>query len=687
MLLDVGRCYSVTGRIQGVGMVERLLIANRGEIARRILRTCRLLGIETVAVYSDADADEPHVREADRAVAIGPAPAPASYLDRAQVLAAATGAGCDAVHPGYGFLAEDPVFARSVVDAGLTFVGPPADVIALMGDKSAAKRRLAAAGVPVVPGEHRADLADAELIVSGEELGAPLVVKAVAGGGGTGMRVVHDLAELPLALAGARREARAAFGDDRLILERLIARPRHIEVQVLADEHGDVVHLFERECSVQRRHQKLVEEAPSAVVGPRLRARLVDAAVQATREVDYRGAGTLEFLVDGTTLEHEEPAFHFLEMNTRLQVEHPVTELVCGLDLVEWQLRIADGEALAFRQDELTRNGHAIEVRISAEDPVDQLPQTGSIHALDIGDGPGVRADIGPEVGSVVSRHYDPMLGKLIAHGADRGNALARLRAALADTSIRGVVTNVELLGAIIGHAAFAAGDLTTGFLSDHLAGWRPDPLPRRALASAAAALHAHATERTGAPTGAGPWHRLGAVRPGGGGGWPLQLHDPQADDTAAIIVRRSAGRLQITLDGEEIAPGSAREVSTEVVLGADGHRRVWVHDHGHTRVLTEIPSVRHGDARASTRAATFTAPMPGAVLSVEVADGDHVEAGATLAVIEAMKMEHPVVAPAAGTITAVHVLVGQPVDAGTTLLALDPDPLDETTPTVPPGV
>ncbi len=657
-------------------MVERLLIANRGEIARRIMRTCRTLGIGTVAVHSESDADEPHVREADQAVLIGPAPAASSYLDREAVLAAATTTGCDAVHPGYGFLAEDPVFARSVVAAGLIFVGPPADVIALMGDKSAAKLHLAASGIPVVPGEHRADLSDPELLASGRDLGAPLVVKAVAGGGGTGMRVVTDLAELSAALTGARREARAAFGDERLILERLVARPRHIEVQVLADAHGNVLHLFERECSVQRRHQKLVEEAPSAVVGEHLRARLVHAAVTATREVGYRGAGTLEFLVDGTTLDEAEPVFHFLEMNTRLQVEHAVTELVCGLDLVEWQLRVADGEPLDFAQEDLTRDGHAIEVRISAEDPVGYLPQTGRIHALEVGRGPGIRVDLGPAVGSIVGRHYDPLLGKLIAHGPDRDTALARLRSALADTSIRGVVTNLELLEAILGHPAFTAGELTTGFLTDHLADWRPAPLSPAATAAAAVALHADATDPRGEP--AGPWQRLGAVRPGGGGGWPLRLDDALTGRTTEVLVRRGADGLRISIDGEVVRLGGAPEVSTEVVPDTDGPRKVWVHVRGHTRLLTALPLVRHGDARTPTGTATFTAPMPGAVLAVEVAEGDHVPAGTLLVVIEAMKMEHPVLAPAPGTITAVHVHVGQAVDAGATLLALDPDPVEE---------
>ncbi len=651
-------------------MITRVLVANRGEIARRIIRTCRELGLATVAVYSDADADEPHVRDADVAVRLGPAPAPASYLDATRLLEAAAQTGCDAVHPGYGFLAEDPAFARAVTEAGLTFVGPAAEVIALMGDKAAAKRRLADAGVPVVPGENRANLDDAALLVSAEKVGFPLVVKAVAGGGGTGMRVVTDPEALASALVAARREARGAFGDDRLILERLVNRPRHIEVQVFADAHGNVIHLFERECSVQRRHQKLVEEAPSAAVDDRLRERLGAAAVTAAREVGYLGAGTLEFLVDGTTIDTDEPRFYFLEMNTRLQVEHPVPELITGLDLVALQLSVAAGQPLPVTQASLTRTGHAIEVRLYAEDPVEQLPQIGTVHALRLPTGPGVRCDVGVDTGSAVTRHYDPMVGKLIAHGPDRAGAIHRLREALAGTSLRGVVTNIELLDAVLAHPAFAAGDLTTSFLTDHLAGWRPEPLAAPQVAAAALALHD--AGRTADP--ASPWSRLGAVRTGGGG-WPLALADriTAADQPHRLLVTTRGSRTEITGDGGHLDPVELGPDDVEVITGPEGRRHVWFHHRGRTRVLDEVPAVRHADASAPTGAATFTAPMPGTVIAVEVAAGTEVHAGATLVIVEAMKMEHPVRAPVAGTVTAVHVHPGQGVDAGTTLLAFEP--------------
>ncbi|MFO7777911.1 MAG: biotin carboxylase N-terminal domain-containing protein [Nitriliruptoraceae bacterium] len=653
-------------------MVARLLVANRGEIARRIIGTCRELGVTTVAVYSDADADEPHVRDADIAVRLGPAPAPASYLDADRLVAVARQTGCDAVHPGYGFLAEDPAFARAVTTAGLTFVGPSAEVIALMGDKAAAKQRLGAAGVPVVPGELRSDLDDAALLTAAETVGFPLMVKAVAGGGGTGMRVVAAPAELPGALLAARREARGAFGDDRLILERLVTRPRHIEVQVLADAHGNVLHLFERECSVQRRHQKIVEEAPSAAVDERLRARLGAAAVTATREVGYLGAGTLEFLVDGTTVGADEPRFYFLEMNTRLQVEHPVTELITGLDLVAWQLRIADGDALPMTQGALTRTGHAIEVRLYAEDPVGQLPQTGAVHALDLPTGPGVRCDVGIAAGSQVTRHYDPMIGKLIAHGPDRRTAIARLRAALAATSVRGVVTNVELLDAVLAHPAFGAGDLTTSFLDDHLADWRPGPLALEQVAAAAVALHD--AGRTGADPS--PWARLGAVRTGGAG-WPVLLRDrlTASQSPPRLEVTARGDRLDLRSDSGAVVPAELGPDDVEVLVDPEGRRHVWLHHGGVTRVLDEVAPVRYADASAPAGVATFTAPMPGTVIAVEAAPGDVVAAGTTLVVVEAMKMEHPVRAPVAGTVTALYVHGGQAVEAGATLVAFEASP------------
>ena len=653
-------------------MPERVLVANRGEIARRIVRTCRRLRIATVTVHSDADAHEPHAREGDASVRIGPAEAARSYLDVDALLAAARDTGCDAVHPGYGFLAEAPAFARAVVDAGLTFIGPTADVIELMGDKAAAKRRLAAAGVPVVPGHDQDDASDEDLIAAAESVGFPLLVKAVAGGGGKGMREVHDPAKLPAALAAARREAGGGFGDDRLLLERLVARPRHIEVQVLADRHGNLVHLLERECSVQRRHQKIVEEAPSGVVDERLRARLGDAAVTAAAAIGYEGAGTVEFLVDGTTLGTEEPDVFFLEMNTRLQVEHPVTEAVTGLDLVELQLSVADGQPLAITQDDVVADGHAIEVRVYAEDPVEQLPQTGPVAGLDWPCGPGIRVDSGIEAGSEVTAHYDPMLAKLIVHAPDRVAACERMVAALADTSVRGVVTNLELLAAIVAHPAFREADLTTSFLTDHLPDWRPAPAPLPALAAAAVALHRHDRPRPPDGDPSSPWAQLGAFRPGGVGGWPLSLAQPAADDgPVRVELRERLGETHVEVAGQAVAP--AADVPADVVRRGDGRAHVFIHADGRTLELVADPAVRHADASAPTTEAAYTSPLPGSVLALPVAVDEPVAAGTTLAVVEAMKMEHPIAAPSDGRITALHVAVGDRVDTGTALLAFEP--------------
>jgi acetyl-CoA/propionyl-CoA carboxylase, biotin carboxylase, biotin carboxyl carrier protein len=497
-------------------MLERVLVANRGEIARRVIRTCRRLGVSTVAVYSDADASEPHVREADAAVRLGPAPATDSYLRSDLLVEAALATGCDAVHPGYGFLAENAAFAEAVGAAGLTFVGPSPEVIRLMGDKAAAKRRLVEAGVPVVPGLDDDTLDDDAVLAAAGDVGFPLLVKAVAGGGGKGMRAVHDPGDLPDALAAARREAKAAFGDDRVILERLVAAPRHIEVQVFGDQHGHVIHLLERECSVQRRHQKVVEESPSPAVDDPLRARMGAAAVAAAEAVAYEGAGTVEFLVAGDTLDQDEPEFFFLEMNTRLQVEHPVTELVTGLDLVELQLKVAAGEPLGITQDEVVPDGHALEVRLYAEDPVAQLPQTGTVAALQVPTAHDVRADLGIEAGSHVGRHYDPMLGKLIVHAPDREGSCQRMSWLLRRSTVHGVITNLDLLAAIVEHPTFVAGDLTTGFIDDHLAGWAPSPAPDVALVAAAVAVQ-EAVRREG-PAGDPhrPWDTLGPFRPVG---------------------------------------------------------------------------------------------------------------------------------------------------------------------------
>ncbi|MFA9429048.1 biotin carboxylase N-terminal domain-containing protein [Egicoccus sp. AB-alg2] len=653
-------------------MLRRVLVANRGEIARRVIRSCRALGVETVAVHSDADAGEPHVREADRAVRLGPAPAAESYLAIERVVDAARRSGADAVHPGYGFLSENPTFAQAVQDAGLVFVGPSPDVLRLMGDKAAAKQHLEAAGVPVVPGVHDASLADDALLKAADQVGFPLLVKAVAGGGGKGMRTVHDPDALPEALAAARREARAAFGDDRVILERLVSRPRHIEIQVFGDQHGNVVHLLERECSVQRRHQKVIEEAPSPALDERLRERMGTAAVAAARSVAYEGAGTVEFLVAGDTLDRDEPEFFFLEMNTRLQVEHPVTELVTGLDLVALQLQVAAGEPLGFGQDDVRADGHAIEARLYAEDPVRQLPQTGPVLRLVVPDGEGHRADLGIEEGSTVGRHYDPMLGKLIVHATDRATACRRLADLLATTQIHGVTTNLDLLHAIVDHDAFVAGDLTTAFLDEHLGGWSPAPTPPGAHAAAVAALAA--TSRT-APAGDPhrPWDTLGPVRLGGAGGWPVTLADDLANETVTLRVARSAEGLRIdTGDGTVLPPTDGADAAA-TVRTVEGRTEVWVSTAGTTRRLTLVPATRHADPAELAGGAAFASPMPGSVIAVPVEVGATVAAGTTLVVVEAMKMEHPVTAPSDGTVVAVHVGVGDAVEAGAPLLAFEP--------------
>jgi acetyl-CoA carboxylase biotin carboxylase subunit len=472
--------------------IRKVLVANRGEIAVRIMRACRELGIGSVAVYSEPDRLSPHVLEADEAYPIGPAAASQSYLRIDRLLEVACAAGCDAVHPGYGFLAERAPFAAAVERAGLVFIGPPASAIEAMGDKTEARRRMIAAGVPVVPGT--ADpLADAAAAcAAAASFGYPVLLKAAAGGGGKGMRVVHAEAGMASAFEGAAREARQAFGDDSVYLEKYLARPRHIEIQVLADAHGTVLHLGERECSIQRRHQKMIEEAPSPAIGADVRQRMGVAAVAAAAAVGYRNAGTIEFLF-------EDGEFYFLEMNTRIQVEHPVTELVTGVDLVEWQLRVAAGEPLPFRQDELQPTGHAIECRITSEDPENGfLPSTGVIRALQVPAGPGVRWDGGVAEGFEVSLFYDPLLGKLIVHGASREAAIDRMRRALHELRIVGVDTSAAFHRAVMEEADFRRGDVTIRYLEDHPALLRDgrDEQVLRTAAVAATLLEAERRQR-----------------------------------------------------------------------------------------------------------------------------------------------------------------------------------------------
>jgi len=495
--------------------LRRVLIANRGEIARRVIRTCRAMGLESVAVYSEADASAPFVQEADRAVAIGPAPATDSYLNIPVVIDAARRTRADAVHPGYGFLSENPLFAEACAAAGLTFVGPPADVIRRTGSKTAAREAVRAAGVPVVPGETPASQADADLVAAAGRVGFPALFKAAAGGGGRGMRIVRSLDEAAEAVSAARREAQRAFADGTLYVERLIERPRHVEVQIMADTHGSVVHVFERDCTLQRRHQKVVEEAPAPTLGPGVRARLTAAAVEAARAVGYVNAGTVEFLVHGAG---DSAEFYFLEVNTRLQVEHPVTEMITGLDLVRAQLLVAAGEPLPFAQHEIAVSGHAIECRIYAEDSVRLLPQSGRLLRYREPSGDGLRVDGGVVEGQTITVHYDPLLAKLIAHGATRAEALARLCAALDRYEILGIRHNVPFLRALLARPEVAADATYTRFIEEHLTDLvAPPPASTRRAAAAIAAFlalrgPAPVSDTGGAAPALDPWQTLGPV-------------------------------------------------------------------------------------------------------------------------------------------------------------------------------
>ncbi|WP_326740617.1 acetyl-CoA carboxylase biotin carboxylase subunit [Streptomyces sp. NBC_01022] len=673
-------------------MFDTVLVANRGEIAVRVIRTLRELGVRSVAVFSDADADARHVREADTAVRIGPAPAAESYLSVDRLLEAARRTGAQAVHPGYGFLAENAGFARACADAGLVFIGPPAAAISLMGDKIRAKETVSTAGVPVVPGSTGSELTDGQLADAAHEIGMPVLLKPSAGGGGKGMRLVRDAALLSDEIAAARREARASFGDDTLLVERWIDRPRHIEIQVLADGHGNVVHLGERECSLQRRHQKIIEEAPSVLLDEKTRAAMGEAAVQAARSCGYVGAGTVEFIVPG----NDPASYYFMEMNTRLQVEHPVTELITGLDLVEWQLRVASGEQLPYTQQDITLTGHAVEARICAEDPARGfLPSGGAVLALHEPQGGGVRTDSGLASGGEVGSLYDPMLSKVIAYGPDRATALRRLRAALADTVVLGVPTNAGFLRRLLGHPAVVAGELDTGLVEREVDGLVPDGVPEEVYA-AAALLRQHSpgparTDVWADPFSAGDGWRLGGTPARTVRHFRIPGHDP-----VQVGLRPCGAGVELTFGhvGEGAQPpapasgtcgplgplpGSAETART---LTADGSRITlelagvthsfayatspeghWLGRDGdtwHVRDHDPVEASLTGAARAG--ADTLAAPMPGTVTVVKVAVGDEVAAGQSLLVVEAMKMEHVISAPHAGTVTELDVTAGTTV-------------------------
>ncbi|MEV1020649.1 biotin carboxylase N-terminal domain-containing protein [Streptomyces sp. NPDC050264] len=636
-------------------MFETVLVANRGEIAVRVIRTLRELGIRSVAVYSDADADARHVREADEAVRIGPPPAAESYLSAERLIEAATRTGAQAVHPGYGFLAENAGFARACEEAGLVFIGPSADAIALMGDKIRAKETVEAAGVPVVPGGRDPELADAA-----RELGAPVLLKPSAGGGGKGMRLVRDLTTLDDEIAAARREARASFGDDTLLVERWIDRPRHIEIQILADAHGNVVHLGERECSLQRRHQKIVEEAPSVLLDEATRAAMGAAAVEAARSCGYRGAGTVEFIVPGG----DPSAYCFMEMNTRLQVEHPVTELVTGLDLVEWQVRVAAGEPLSFAQDDITLTGHAVEARLCAETVSVKagsrgfLPSGGTVLALSEPNGDGVRTDSGLSEGTEVSSLYDPMLAKVIAYGPDRATALRRLRAALARTVTLGVPTNAGFLRRLLAHPDVVAGEFDTGLVERAMDGLVDSEVPAPVYAAAGALRQKRLTPPP-AEAWTDPFARPDGWRLGGEPAWTVHHVRVPGHDPVEVRVRGA----EILVDGVPTDPARLTAVAGDW-LGRDGD--AW-HVQDHDPVAASLTGAAAGGA------GSLTAPMPGTVTVVKVAVGDEVAAGQSLLVVEAMKMEHVIAAPHAGVVTELDVAPGTTVAMDQVLAVVDP--------------
>ena len=669
-------------------MFNKILIANRGEIACRIQRSARRLGIQTVAVYSEADAAAQHVRIADEAVLIGPPPARESYLIIDAIIEAAHRTGAEAVHPGYGFLAENAEFAEACADADLVFIGPPVAAIRAMGAKDAAKRIMIEAGVPVVPGYHGDDQEDVALAAEADAIGYPVLIKAVAGGGGKGMRAVEDAGRFAAALKGARREAKSAFGDDRVLIERYLSRPRHIEIQIFADNHGNAIHLFERDCSLQRRHQKVIEEAPAPGMSLALRQAMGDAAVAAARAIDYVGAGTVEFIADVSDGLRDD-GFYFMEMNTRLQVEHPVTEMITGQDLVEWQFRVAAGEPLPVGQGELVIEGHSVEARIYAENPAKKFfPSTGVLKRLRPPEtGPHLRVDSGVVEGDEVSIYYDPMIAKLIAWDIDRATALRRLRLGLECYQLAGVANNIDFLAAVMRHPAFQAAELDTGFIDRHLADLVPaeDGVPDRVLAIACLDIllrrRQHAEDDAAASVDRhSPWALVD--------GWRLnddardEIHFIIDEETITIGVRYRAdggyalelaagetnvrgelsadGDLTLDLDGLKLTSTVVHHGSELTVLSGGRSHRLAYHDPMDIDDV-EIEGTGH-----------ITAPLPGKIVQVLTRPGAEVKKGEALLVMEAMKMEHTIVAPADGTVARVGFAEGDQVEEGAELVAFE---------------
>jgi len=660
-------------------MFNKILIANRGEIACRVAATAKRLNVSSVAVYSDADAKAKHVDVCDEAVHVGGSAASESYLRIERIVEAAKKTGAQAIHPGYGFLSENEAFANACGQAGLVFIGPPVEAIRAMGSKAAAKALMQSASVPLVPGYHGDDQDPALLQSEADSIGYPVLLKASAGGGGKGMRVVEKSEDLLQALASCKREAASSFGNDRVLIEKYLQRPRHVEVQVFADQHGNAVYLFDRDCSVQRRHQKVLEEAPAPGLSDETRRAMGEAAVAAARAVNYVGAGTVEFIMT------QDGQFYFMEMNTRLQVEHPVTEMVTGLDLVEWQLRVAAGQPLPLKQDELRVHGHAIEARIYAENPSRGfLPSTGTLKHLALppaveftieGD---VRVDSGVREGDAITPFYDPMIAKLIVHGRDRHDALARMARALAECEIVGLHTNVEFLQRIVKSEPFSQGELDTGLIERHHdALFAPSSVSRdKALALACAAL---LTREGGEAHGRSPWDALSHWRMAGGYSQDLNWRAVDTDETLKVVFTK-AGQKRLQIDGESTRfdwshsgdTSFAVQLDDALVKGhvfMDGDTFHVFHEGAAFAFEWQNLMAHAGDTEHEGR---LTAPMPGKVIAVLVQAGASVEKGAPLMVMEAMKMEHTIVAPSAGKIGEILFDVGDQVADGSQLLVLE---------------
>jgi len=656
--------------------ISSVLIANRGEIAVRVIRTARAMGLRTIAVYSDADKHALHVREADAAVRIGPAPVADSYLNMDAVLAAATGAGADAIHPGYGFLSENQAFASACESAGIVFIGPPNTAIDVMGDKARAKRAMLAAGVPCVPGYQGDDQSVATLVAESQQIGMPVMVKAAAGGGGRGMRLVEDITQLQSAIEFAQSEAENAFGSKELIIEKAVIRPRHVEIQVFADRHGNVIHLGERDCSIQRRHQKVVEESPCPVMTPPLREAMGSAAVEAARAVDYVGAGTVEFLLD------EGGDFYFLEMNTRLQVEHPVTELVTGFDLVEWQLRVARGEPLPVTQEQVALQGHAIEVRLYAEDPSQGfLPSTGPVRLFHCPDREGVRVDTGVVSGDQVSPFYDAMVAKIIGYGTNREDARLRLIAALSESALLGLSNNRDFLISALGNASFVSGEATTAFIGEQYGdSFAREAIPAHFFAAGAIISHQLARLESHARTlGVSEellgWASARDIR--------VSSEFQVGEDVQALcLIATSATEFSIEMNGtcfsavvnsmdSHSASLTVDGVSQSYQFYHDGPAALHLASSERTEVLIDLkrlPPATH-DAAGS---GTVTAPMHGLLMSVAVVEGQEVRKGERLAVLEAMKMQHELTAAIDGIVSAIKATEGNQLAAGDLILVIE---------------